>query len=165
MQATSGRARVSKLQLPRLRHEIRAEAPVRAALNQMETGALINAPGIGKDALRPEDDSLIAGGASERHTFGDQSTANAQSACFGLDEQKPQLRDARRLLYEKHGSDPLSVALGDPTPLPPRIEMLDVVGDDLRGQTLELNSPSVLLVIESTVTFNDPSKISWNRVA
>ena len=58
-------------------------------------GLLVDRPGRVELGVRPEHDLRVAGRAGERDALLDEAAADAESAGRGLDEQEPQLGDAR----------------------------------------------------------------------
>jgi hypothetical protein len=70
------------------------------------------------------------------------------------------LRDRPRLLHEKHRAHDLSIALGDPAPLPTWVESLNERRDDFGHERLEPFVPRILLRVQHAMTVHDPSHVS-----
>src|ERR1044071_4680271 len=83
----------SKLQVPGLRDQLRAEALVRLRGDLLEPVRFVELARGGEHALRPQRDLAIARLAREGETGRDQLVADAQAALTRIDQQQPQLRD------------------------------------------------------------------------
>src|SRR5690606_32261778 len=89
----------------------------------------------------------------------------AETARARLHEQQPQLGGPLVLVDAEDRPDRLPVDLGDPAPVPARVAVLDVLGDDPGDQRLELLVPAVLLGVELAVALHDPPEIAGPQIA
>ena len=99
-------------------------------------------------------------------------SAHAQGACGGLDQQQPQLADARfdglrgvvARLHQAHSAQALRAggrsALGDPAAFEGRVETLDEVGGDAGYQGFKGDGPSERLRIHRAVPADQPAQIA-----
>src|SRR5262249_6722732 len=149
----------SQTLLPRLAHEIVAEARMPVLVREAIAGRLVEAPRGEQHAVRPQRDRAIAGPTREALALGDQVRADADAACRGLDEQQPQLRHRCAALDEEHAADALAVLLRDPATLARRVVALDESRDDGGHEGLEPLIPSEVLRVERAVTLHDPPHV------
>src|SRR5262249_28223104 len=111
----------SELLLPRLTHQIVAEARVAFLVCAPIAGCLVDAPGREQHAVRPQGDHAVAGRAREPLALRDEPRADADATCGRLDEQQAQLGHGRAALDHEHAPDALAVLLRDPAALARRI--------------------------------------------
>jgi hypothetical protein len=80
-----------EFEVPSFSNQIKAEAMVRFAVDELKTGVFVDAPGGIEMALRPERDFLVAGFAREANAFVHQAAADAEAARAGLDVKEAEL--------------------------------------------------------------------------
>src|SRR3954447_9903988 len=97
---------------------------------QRKSGGLVKVTCGIEAPVRPQHDLAIADGARERDAFVDQAPPDPEASRRRLDEQKPQLCDARRSADQKNRADVLPIALGDPATLALAIETLQKLCGD-----------------------------------
>jgi hypothetical protein len=124
-----------------------------------EPGLLIQAARCVQVALRPQRDPGVAGLPREPDALVDEPPADAEPARLGLDQEQPKFGDGLRLPDEEHRADDGAVALGDPAMLPCRIEVIEKVGANPRGQSLELRVVAPLARVEHRVAVDDPAHV------
>src|SRR5215208_1171835 len=149
-----------ELLLPRLPQLLRPEQRVRLGAHQAEAGLLVDVAGGGEDAVGPEGDPPVAGGAGEGDALVHQAAAEPQAARRRLHEQEAQLRHLVGLPDEKDRADDLAAPLGDPAALAGRVQLLDELGDDGGDQRLEALVPAVLLPVEDAVAVDHPPDVA-----
>src|SRR5579872_3028006 len=120
-----------------------------------ETGPLVDTPRGEQHTVRPQRHLPVPGPLGEANAFLDQAASEAKTARRGLDEHQSEPGDLIRLPDDKDRAHDFAVPLGDPAPLPLRIEVLDELGGDLRDQRLELLVPSILLRVQDAVPVDD----------
>src|SRR5262249_34573678 len=138
-----------QIQLPRLAHQVLAEAAVRLRLDEAVAGGLVDTPRARQDAVGPQHDAGVAGGAREQTALLDQAGADAEAARGGLHVEQAQL--GRRLVrpaHQEYGADHGALALGDPAALAFAVEALEEGAGDVGDKALEALVPAVLLGVE-----------------
>lgn len=119
-----------QLAVPGLADEVVAEAVVGFLGDEREPVALVDAAGGGEHVVGPQRDRLVTGVPCGCEALVDQAGAQAQAACFRVDEQQAQLRGPVVLAYAEDAAGPDPVDLRDPGRLRTGSLPLAVVGDD-----------------------------------
>jgi len=110
----------------------------------------------------PEHDLAISGGARKVDAFVHQPPAKTETSCGGVQQQKPQARDARcvRFGHEEHAPQPLTFAFGDPAAFRFDARPIQKVCDDASGDRLDFRAPATFLAVEGGVTLDDPAHVA-----
>jgi len=135
---------------------------MRLLVNQAEAGFLVDATGRKQIALRPKDNFLIAGAASELDAFVDQGMAETKAARTGFDEQEAELGGLGLfgMFHEKDVARVLAVDFGDPAAFADGIEICDEIGDDFSEQGFEGRVETVFFAIRRAFSVHNPSHIT-----
>src|SRR5258708_37172342 len=98
---------------------------MRFFLDEAKARAVIDPVGGGQDALRPEGDFRIPGGAGEANTLANEPCAQPYSTCRRVDVEQPQLGRAwlLRMANQEDMAHMDAIALGDPTAFAAGIEI------------------------------------------
>src|SRR5256885_9016922 len=128
--------------------------------DELESGALVDAPRRPEAALRPEPDPAIARVSGKANAFVYEAGADAQLPGRRLHVEQPQLRNLLRLLHAEYRADDLAVVLRDPAPFARGIAMPHEVGDYLRDEGLEPFVPAILLVIQHALPVHHPPDVA-----
>lgn len=144
-----------------------SEAVVRLLVDERESGLLVDVVGGGENALRPEGDFAVAGGAGELDALIDEDLAQAEATRGGLYEQEAELCGVRLIgmMDEEDAAERDSVAFGDPAAVADGIVLVDEVGGDAGGKGLKGFIPMVFLRVESAVAGDDPVHVSGAMMA
>src|SRR5215212_1468044 len=133
---------MSEDELPALPNEVLAEAVVLFLVHEHETVFLVDVPGGIERAVGPEREPFVAASSCEADALLDEPVTQTQTACLGLDQEKPELGNRPVPLDHEDAAHPLPAHLGDPAPLLRRVVAFDEVSDDPRHQSLESLVPA-----------------------
>jgi len=137
-----------------------AEAAVPLLGDQGEPRRLVDAPRRHQYVVGPQRDPAIADAPREADAFVDQTSADAETARCGLDQQQAQLGDLVGLPDQEHRADDRAIALDDPAALALGIEVGDELAGDLGDQRLEALVPTIFLGIDDAVAMDHPADVA-----
>ena len=143
-------------------HEVFAEAVVGFFADEAKAGGLIEAMGGGEDALGPEGDALVSGGAGEADTLVDEAGADAEAAGGGIDVEEAEFGGAGLLgvADEEDVAEVDAVALGDPAALAGFVVVGEEVGGDAGDEPFEGVVPSKLLDVAGAFKVDDHAHVA-----
>src|SRR5690606_5295444 len=120
-----------------------------------------------QDAVRPQRDGVVTDRAREARALAHEPAPQSQAPGLWLDEQEPEAGNTGALGVADQEDAPgeFSIDFGDPATLPRGVVMSNEVSYDLRHQSFELLVPAELLMVEHTMTVNDPPHVSGTVAA
>lgn len=144
-----------------------SEAVVRLFADELESSLQIDAVGGGENALRPESDLAIAGGARELNALVDEGLAESEAARGGFDEEQAEFGGVSVfwVVDEEDAAEGDSVALSDPAAVALGLILIDEIGGDAGDECFHGFIPAVFLRVESAVTLDDPAHVSGAMIA
>src|SRR4051794_20493957 len=95
-----------------------AETLMGSLTDRCEAGASIDMARSHEGALGPEHHFLVAATTSKTDALFNQTGAQSQAACPGLNQEQAQLRDSVASLNDKNRADDLPIHFRDPAPFP-----------------------------------------------
>jgi hypothetical protein len=145
-----------------LADEVLSEAVVRLFVDEFESRLLIDAVGSGENALRPERDFGVSGGARKADTFVNKNLAEAEATGGGIDIEQAQFGGFGLVgMADKEDvADVATVDLGDPATLAGGIKVGDEVGGDAGDESFEGVVPAILLDIASAFEGSDYAHVA-----
>jgi hypothetical protein len=150
----------AELKLIGLTDQVGSEAVMRLFGNQLESMLEIDVSGGRQRVVGPEPHPLVAGGVSELDRGAGQASPEAAAARLRIDEQNPQLRDARIFVCDaEHAPRALTGDLGDPGGVARVIDLGGEVGHDPRDEPLEALIPSEFGGVALAMGLYDPAEI------
>src|SRR5438876_4297712 len=137
-----------------------AEAMVLFLFHQLEPLGLVDLPRRVEYVVGPKHHLAVGRSLCEANAFLYQTTADAEAARRGLDVEQTQLGDGFRFGDAEDCPHDLSIPLGHPAALPLRILILDEPGADLGYECLEALVPTVLLIVDNSLSVDDPAHVA-----
>src|SRR5947208_4762872 len=101
----------SQGQLPCLSDKVMAETVMCFLCNKLKSYLLIDMAGFHKDTIGPEHQFVIATASSETNTLLDETSTQAQAACFRFNQQQSQFGDRLAALHDKDRANDFPIHL------------------------------------------------------